>query len=74
MKAKMEFFQLHTASFLEIHGSKFKPDPSCDSGQASVVCITHRVSFLRVHKDPFDRFLALCVNFFRTIRFSYLLH
>ena len=74
MKAKMEFFQLHTASFFEIHGSKFKPDPSCDGSQASVVRITHRVSFLRVRKDPFDRFLALCVNFFRTIRFSYLLH
>ena len=60
--------------FFEIHGSKFKPDPSCDSGQASVVCITHRVSFLRVRKDPFNRLLALCVNCFRTIRFSYLLH
>ena len=70
----MEFFQLHTASFFEIHGSKFKPDPSCDGNQASVVRITHRVSFLRVRKDPFDRFLALCVNLFRTIRFSYLLH
>ncbi len=26
-----------------VHGSEFKPDPSCDGGQASVVCITHRV-------------------------------
>ena len=58
----------------EIHGSKFKPDPSCDGSQASVVRVTHRVSFLRVRKDPFNRFLALCVNCFRTIRFSYLLH
>ena len=39
-----------------------------------MVRVTHRVSFLRVRKDPFNRLLALCVNCFRTIRFSYLLH
>ena len=27
-----------------------------------MVRVTHRVSFLRVRKDPFDRFLALCVE------------
>ena len=56
----------------EVHGSKFKPDPSCDGSQTSVMCITHRVFLLCIRKDPFNRFLALCINFFRTLCFSYL--
>ena len=39
-----------------------------------MVRITHRVFCLRIRKDPFDRFLAPRINFFRAIRFSYLLH
>ena len=58
----------------EVHGSKFKPDPSCDGGQASVVCIPHRVFLLRVRKNPFNRLLALRIKLFRTLRFPYLLH
>ena len=60
--------------FFQIHGSIFKPDPSCDCGQASVVCITHRVFLFRIRKYSLNRFFALCINLFRTIRFSYLLH
>ena len=47
----------------QIHGSKFKPDPSGDGGQASVVCITHGVFLLRIRKDPFNGFFSLCINF-----------
>ena len=60
--------------FFQIHGSIFKPDPSCDCGQASVVCITHCVFLFCIRKDPFYRFFALCINFFRSACFSYLLH
>ena len=56
----------------QVHGSEFKPDPSCDGGQASVVCITHRVFLLRVCKDPFNGFFALRINLLRTFRFAYL--
>ena len=31
-------------------------------GQTSMMCITHRVFFLRVRKDPFDRFLPLGIK------------
>ena len=58
----------------QIHGSIFKPDPSRDCGQTSVVCITHGVFLFRVGKDPFNRLFALCINFFRTLCFSYLFH
>ena len=58
----------------QVHGSQFKPDPSCDGGQASVVCIPHRVFLLRVRKNPFNRLLALRIKLFRTLRFPYLLH
>ena len=37
-------------------------NPSCDSGQASVVCITHRVFFLGVREDPFNGFLSALVE------------
>ena len=56
----------------QVHGSKFKPGPSCDGGQASVVCITHRVFLFRVCKDPFNGFFALRINLLRTFRFAYL--
>ena len=46
----------------QVHGSEFKPDPSCDGGQASVVCITHRVFLFRVCKDPFNGFFSLRIN------------
>ena len=56
----------------QIHGSKLKPDPSCYGGQASVMRITHGVFLFCIRKDPFYRFLALCVNVFGTLCFSYL--
>ena len=56
----------------QVHGSEFKPDPSCNGGQASVVCITHRVFLFRVCKDPFNGFFSLRINLLRTFRFAYL--
>ena len=70
----MEFFQLQFASFFQIHGSKFKPDPSRDGGQASVVCITHGVFLFCVRKDPLNGLLALCVNPLAQVGFSDALH
>ena len=71
-KAGKGVFPTPICQLFQIHGSKFKPDPSRDGGQASVVCITHRVFLLRIRKDPFNGFFALCIYFFCTIRFSYL--
>ena len=51
----------------QIHGSIFKPDPSCDCGQASVVCISHRVLFFCICKDTLNRLFALCINIFCTL-------
>ena len=50
--------------FFQIHGSIFQPDPSCNCGQASVMCITHRVLLFRVRKDPLNGFFALRINLF----------
>lgn len=41
-----------------IHGSIFEPDPSCNCGQNSVVCISHGVFLLCIRKDPRDGFFA----------------
>ena len=54
----------------QIHGSKFQPDPSCDGGQASVVCITHGVFFFCIRKDSFNRFFAFGIDVFATICLS----
>ena len=37
---------LPIGQFFQIHGSKFKLHPICHLGQASVLCITHRVLYL----------------------------
>ena len=54
----------------QIHGSIFKPDPSRDCGQTSVVCISHRVLFFCIRKNPFNRLFALCINLFPALCFS----
>ena len=71
-KPEKGVFPAPICQLFQVHGSKFKPDPSGDGGQASVMCITHGVSLLRIRKDPFNGFFALCIYFFCTIRFSYL--
>ena len=58
----------------QIHGSIFKPDPSRDCGQASVVCISHCVLLFCICKDTLNRLFALCINIFRTLCLSYLLY
>ena len=58
----------------QIHGSKFKPDPSCDGGQASVVCITHRVFLFCVRKNPFNGFLSLGIDALAQVGFADGLH
>ncbi len=50
------------ANFFEIHGSKFKPYPIRDLGEAAVGCITHRVFFFCIRKDPFNGFFSLLVK------------
>ena len=51
-------FTVAKSQLFKIHGSKFEPHPRSDSGQATVVCVTHTMFFLRVRKDPFNGFFA----------------
>ena len=51
----------------QIHGSIFQPDPSCDCGQTSVVCISHCVLLFCIRKDSFNRLFALCIDFLCTL-------
>ena len=60
--------------FFQVHGSILEPDPSGDAGQASVVCITHRVFLFRVRKDSLYRFLAHRVELSASLRFPKLVH
>ena len=60
--------------FFQVHGSVFKPDPSRDCGQASVVCISHGVLLFRIRKDTLNRLFALCIDFLCTLRLSDLLY
>ena len=58
----------------QIHGSKFKPDPSGDGGQASVMCITHGVFLLRIRKDSFNGFFSLRINLLAQVGLSVPVH
>ena len=46
----------------KIHGSKFKPYPVGNLGEATVGCITHRVFFFGIGKDTLNRLFALLVK------------
>ena len=67
-------FAVPDCQFFEVHGSKFKPHTACNSGQTSVVCITHGVFFFRVRKDTLNRLFTSCVNILPYVCFSDLLH
>ena len=73
-KTKNGVFPTPLSQLFQIHGSKFKPDPSGDGGQASVVCITHGVLLLRIREDPFNGLFSLCVNLFAQVGLSDALH
>ena len=51
-------FTVAKSQLFKIHGSKLEPHPRSDSGQATVVCVTHTMFFLCVRKDPFNGFFA----------------
>jgi len=55
----------------EVHSSELKPDPLRDSGQASVMRITHSVFFFRVSKHPLYRLTSHGVGLFAQIGFPY---
>ena len=58
----MDITPLSFCEFFEIHGSKFKPYPIRDLGEAAIGGITHSVFFFRIRKDPFNGFFALLVK------------
>ena len=55
--------------FFEVHGSKFKLHQFCHLGQASVLCITHRMFFFCICKVSFNRFFAVLVKLLVSVRF-----
>ena len=57
------------ASFFRFMAANLSLTHRVTGGQASVVCIPHRVFLLRVRKNPFNRLLALRIKLFRTLRF-----
>ena len=65
---------LPNSDLFEIHGSIFKPDPSRNGGQASVVCVTHCVFLFRIRKDPLNGFFSPGVNSFAQVGLSDVLH
>ena len=73
-KPEKGVFPAPICRLFQVHGSKFKPDPSGDGGQASVICITHRVFLLRSRKDPFEGFFSLSINLLAQVGLSDALH
>ena len=65
--------ECHKASSFEVHGSKLKRDPLRNTGQASMVGITHGVFFFRIGKDTLNGLFAHGIQAFADIRFTYLL-
>lgn len=63
-------FPRPVCKLLQIHGSKFKPHPLRNAGQASHVGIAHRVFFFGVCKDTLNRFFAFLVNALTQICFA----
>ena len=55
----------------EIHGSKFKPDPFSNLGQASVVSKPHSVFFLGIGKDTLNRFFSPVIQSLHTVGMPY---
>ena len=58
----MVILPLSFGEFFEIHGSKLKPYPIRDLGEAAVRRITHSVFFFRIRKDAFNGFFTLLVR------------
>ena len=57
----------------KVHGSKLKRDPSGNPGQASMMCITHRVFFFRIGKDALNGLLTHGIQVFTQLGFTQLL-
>ena len=63
-------FPRPVCKLFQIHGSKFKPHPLRNAGQASHVGIAHRVFFFGICKDTLNRFLTFFVNALTQICFA----
>ena len=63
-------FPRPVCKLFQIHGSKFKPHPLRNAGQASHVGIAHRVFFFGICKDTLNRFLTFFVNALTQICFN----
>ncbi len=58
----------------QIHGSIFKPHPSRNPGQTSVVCVTHGVFLFRICKNPLNGLFSLGINLLAQVGLSNALH
>ena len=53
---------LPSCQLFEVHGSKLKPHPIGNLGQATVICVTHSMLFFRIGKNPFNGFFTFGVK------------
>ena len=53
---------LPSCQLFEVHGSKLKPHPIGNLGQASVKRIVHSTLFFRIRKNPFNGFFTFGVK------------
>jgi hypothetical protein len=51
--------------FFEVHGSKLKPYPFRDLGEASDEGVAHPVLLFRICETPLDRFFSPKATFYR---------
>lgn len=70
IESKNGSIQLPNSSLFEIHGSIFKPRPSRNPGQTSVVCITHGVLSFCIGKNTLYGLFSYVIEFLATFDFS----
>ena len=70
IESKNGSIQLPNSSLFEIHGSIFKPRPSRNPGQTSVVCITHGVLSFCIGKNTLYGLFSYVIELLATFDFS----
>lgn len=70
IESKNGSIQLPNSSIFEIHGNIFKPRPSRNPGQTSVVCITHGVLSFCIGKNTLYGLFSYVIELLATFDFS----
>ena len=70
IESKNGSIQLPNSSLFEIHGNIFKPRPSRNPGQTSVVCLTHGVLSFCIGKNTLYGLFSYVIELLATFDFS----